>query len=108
MILNVVELGNGEDCRQKFTVGDRPITVYGFRIHLVRYLSPAGVIQLQLQDANGNKIASSTAVTAANISHTGPVGNYWHGYYLFSFNPSLPGLKANTSYWLELTSSGYT
>lgn len=87
--------------KQKITVGNTPIQLAHVCAYLFRWLSPAGSVYLQLQDANGKKIADSDSVSIAALGS----GNYWHGFRKFDLNASL---KENTDYYLELKSSGYT
>lgn len=101
MKLAVFELLNSDSMTQKFTVGDSPIVVNCFRLHLYKHLAPAGTLYVKLEDANGNLIKLSSAVTISSISSA----NYFHGFVKFDCPVSL---MANTSYYLELTASGYS
>lgn len=87
--------------RQKITVGTKALMLHAIRPHIYKHGSPAGSLYLQIQDADGKKIADSAAVTLASISSV----NYFHGYVRFLI--SVP-LMAGTSYHVALKSTGYT
>lgn len=99
MNLLVCEL-NGA-CFQPVTTGSSVIHVTAIRPHIYKHLAPAGSFYIQIQDANGKKIANSNSLTAANIS----ASNYFHGYVRFDVSASL---FPETQYRIALKSSGYS
>lgn len=99
MNLLVCEL-NGA-CFQPVTTDENVIHITAIRPHLYKHLAPAGSFYIQIQDANGKKIANSNSLTAANIS----ASNYFHGYVRFDINASL---FPETQYRIALKSSGYS
>lgn len=87
--------------RQKITVGGSPLMLHAVSAYVLRFGSPAGTVYLQLQDADGKKIADSESITITNIGS----GNHWHGFYRFLMSVAL---KENTDYYLTMKSSGYS
>lgn len=80
-----------------------------FRLHLVKYLSPAGTFILQLTDSSDNVIATSSQ-TLADMQTEGSADlqeNYYHGQIKFTFDRAY-NLRANEVYKIKLSSSGYT
>lgn len=87
--------------RQRILVKDANQHITAVRLHIYKHGSPAGSLYVQLQDASGNKMKDSDAVTIASLSSL----SYFHGMVKFSITASL---KRNTAYWLELKGSGYS
>ncbi len=78
------------------------------RLHLCKYLSPAGTFTLTLKDSEENVITSKSMTLAEmQAAATDDMqASYYHGYVSFVF-PKQPILKPDT-YTLELSTSGYT
>lgn len=87
--------------RQKITIGSKPIMLYAIRPYVYKHLAPAGNLFVRILDANGNKIVDSETIAISSISAI----NYAHGFYRFLVTA---GLAANTSYYIQLMSTGYT
>jgi hypothetical protein len=75
--------------------------IYAIRPHIYKHGSPAGSLVLDVLDANGKLIKSSSAVTISSIS----TANYFHGY--VKFDISLPVTSGKT-YQIKLRGTGYT
>lgn len=87
--------------RQKLTTGAKPVMVSAIRPYIYKHLAPAGSVYLQIQDSAGNKIKDSEVIAISTLS----VSNYFHGFYRFLVNF---GFAANTTYYIELKTTGYT
>lgn len=86
---------------QSFTVGSKNAEITAVRPHLVKYGSPAGSFYIEIQDADGQLIATSNALTAAEISSA----SYFHGHVRFDVTA---GLKAGRVIRVALKATGYT
>jgi predicted nucleic acid-binding Zn ribbon protein len=72
------------------------------RPHLYRHQWPSGNLKLQIQDANGEVLAESTAVTIADIGTL----DYFHGYVRFDIEFYM---KKEVTYRIAVVgSAGYT
>jgi hypothetical protein len=106
MILYVEELRAGA-LEQTFS-RETTALVERVRLHLCKFLSPAGTFTLSLLDDADNVLATKSQ-TLAEMQAAGSIGfteNYYHGHVSFIWDRSLtlrPGV-----YKLQLTSSGYT
>lgn len=99
MILNVHELQTTLIARLRSDAVPKNVVLV--RPRLYRHASPAGTVVIQLQDDNGNLIATSNSRSIAGIG----TGTYWHGYADFTIAAAL---VPNTVYRWVLVQSGYT
>ena len=99
MILQVHELVT--TLSQKLTVGSEEVRISAIRPHLLRWLSPAGSLYLEVRDASNALVATSETIAISSL----PAGNYLHGYIRFLVDCIL---AANSTYSVVLNSSGYT
>ncbi len=79
------------------------------RLHLCKYLSPAGTFTVSLTDESNNVIGTSSQTLAAMqaAGDTALSANYYHGQVTFQFSRAYT-LRKNQVYKLKLSSSGYT
>ena len=101
MRLIVYDVATNGVIYQTITVGSHDIQLAAIRPHLIRYPSPSGNLWMTVRHANGQLISTSNTISIASIGS----GLCWHGYQQFLVTTQL---KANTSYRLQLESSGYT
>ena len=91
---------------QDFTVKVNTI-VDSIRLNLYMHNSPSGTFTVNLKE-DATTIATK-AYTAAEIETLAgfTANQYHHGYFTFEFDSHYP-IKRNTTYRIELTSSGYS
>ncbi len=76
------------------------------RLHICKYLSPAGTFIASLTDADDNVLGTDSQTLNDMVVAGLPSANYYHGHVTFEFPRALT-LKPGT-YKLKLSSSGYT
>jgi hypothetical protein len=106
MRLYVEEL-QGSTLVQTFT-RTKEASIPFVRLHLCKYLAPAGTFTVTLTDASDAVIATSSQ-TLAQMQASGNAdlsANYYHGYVKFDFGAAYT-LRPGT-YKLKLSASGYT
>ncbi len=88
---------------------ETPCLVYAVRLHLCKFLSPAGTFIVTITDASDNVLATSsqTLVEMQAAGSADLAENYYHGHVTFAFT-RCPTLRADTNYKIKLSSSGYT
>lgn len=77
-----------------------------FHLHLIKYNQPSGSLLVDIRDSNDKIIATSSAVSNADIHSNADAGNgqdYYHGLvrFLIDFN-----MRKGTTYRLVLKSTG--
>lgn len=92
---------NSDNLTQLVQTPSRVVHVKHIRPHLYKHAAPTGSFFIQIQDANGKKIANSNSLSAADIS----ASTYFHGYVRFDIVASL---TPDTNYYIALRSTGYT
>lgn len=75
--------------------------IVAVRPHLVKYGNPAGSFYLEIQDQSANPIATSNALTAAEISSA----SYFHGHVKFDVSATI---RLGRTFRVALKSTGYT
>ena len=104
MILVVHEKPTATALYQKFTVGAKDLQVVKVGIHLYRHGLPSGSLYIQILDAGGTPIVTSSDPRPVHTDLASATYTYWHGYYRFTIPCAL---KKNTTYQIALGSSGY-
>jgi hypothetical protein len=87
--------------KQLFTSPDRFVDIRHVRPHIYKHAAPAGEFAIQIQTEDGNPMATSNYLDAADIS----ASTYFHGYIRFDLNVHL---RPNTDFYVALISTGYT
>lgn len=93
---------------QTFT-RERAALVDRVRLHLCKYLSPAGTFKVTLKTEDGTSVLDSNGQTLADMQADGSTdlqANYYHGYVTFTFPRALT-LRAGVTYRLALSATGY-
>jgi len=86
--------------RQKITP-TRNLSIEHIRLDLLKHNTVTGSLLVNVRDASGYLIKSSSSITIASID----AAAYFHGMIRFDINVSL---KSGTTYIIELASTGYT
>lgn len=104
MKLLVDELGKSSaSLVQQITIGDKNLDVTAIRPYLYFHNQASGSIALEIEDANGKKIATSESLSIATIKAGISSLGFDHGLLRFYVNASL---RKNTTYGIRLVSSG--
>ena len=91
---------------QEITTPNRRVNVRAIRPHIYKHNLPAGTLTINIRDTTGGLVKASDPVSISDIHTNGANSqDFFHGYIRFDIEKDL---LPNTTYRIELASSGYT